>query len=106
MKTTNKQFVEEVPWGMYVWELPSKEILGDGEGNVMNVFVWERKDRPAAKAALEAAAKAYGHPEGKAVWWSGVRQINDEELQEQVERAKQGLVPDILDIPAIKGDLR
>jgi hypothetical protein len=106
LKTTNKEMIEDVPWGMYVWELPSGEILGDGDGNVMNVFVWERAHRPAARRALAEAAKAYGFPEGTPVWWSGVRQIDDEELEHQIDRAKKGLVPDPLDIAAINEDAR
>jgi hypothetical protein len=106
LNTTNKEFVEEVQWGMYIWELPSGEWLGDDEGNVMNCFVWERKDRPAAKAAITQAAKSYGFPEGKALWQSGVRPINDEQLAEQIERAKNGLVPDPLDIGALNDELR
>lgn len=101
LKTTNRQAVEEVPYGMYVWKLPSGEILGDGDGNVMNCFVWEAKDRPAARAALRAAAKSYGFEEGNPVWWTGVRPIDDEQLAEQQARAGLGLIPDPLDIPAI-----
>jgi hypothetical protein len=106
LKPTNKQVVEEVEYGMYVWQLPDGEVLGDGDGNVMNCFVWEKKDRPAARIALATAAKHYGHEEGQAVWWSGVRPINDEQLAEQIERASQGLTPDPLDIPAIRDDMR
>jgi hypothetical protein len=106
LKTTNKQVVEEVAYGMYVWELPDGEVLGDGEGNIMNCFVWERKDRPAAARAIAEAARGYGFPEGKAVWWSGKRQIDDEELEHQVDRAKAGLTPDPLDLAAIREDER
>jgi hypothetical protein len=104
LKTTRKQEVEEVPYGMYVWELPTGEILGDDEGNVMNCFVWEKKDRPKAVAAIKQAAKSYGFPEGKAVWWSGRRPIDDEELERQLERAKEGFTPDPLDIAGIRAE--
>jgi hypothetical protein len=98
--------VEEVAWGMYVWELPSGEVLGDGEGNIMNCFVWERKDRAAAKKAITAAANSYGFGEGRAVWWSGQRPINDDELARQIERADQGLTPDPLDIASFNEDTK
>lgn len=105
-KTKNISQVEEVPWGMWVWELPSGEILGDGDGNVMNCMIWDRAHREAGKRAIAQAAKSYGFGEGEAVWWSGVRAIDDEQLEEQIERAKAGLVPDPLDIAAINEEAR
>ena len=106
IKTTNKEFVEEVPWGMYVWECADGEVLGDDDGNVMNVFVWEKKDRPAGRQAIREAAKYWGHAEGQPVWWSGVRPIDDEQLAYQTQRAAQGLVPDPLDIGAITDEMK
>jgi hypothetical protein len=105
-KTTNKQVVEEVDYGMYVWELPDGEFLGDGDGNIMNCFVWEKWQRHGAREAITQAAKGYGFPEGKPVWWSGKRPIDDEELEHQVDRAKAGLTPDPLDLAAIKDEER
>lgn len=105
-KTKNIQQIEEVEWGMWVWELPSGEILGDGDGNVMNCMIWDRRHREAGKRAITQAAKSFGFEEGKAIWWSGVRAIDDEQLEEQIERAKAGLVPDPLDISAINEEAR
>ena len=104
LKTTNRQQVEEVPYGMYVWETPDGEVLGDGDGNVMNVFCMKGDRR--AIAALAEAAKYYGHEEGKPVWWSGKRRVNDEELAEQEMRERLGLTPDPLDYGAIMDELR
>lgn len=101
-KTTNRQAVEEVPYGMYVWQTPDGEVLGDGDGNVMNVFCM-KGDRKAV-AALADAARHYGYAEGTPVWWSGKRRINDEELEEQEARERMGLVPDPLDYAAIKDE--
>lgn len=100
LRTTGKSVVEEVPYGMYVWQCPDGEILGDDDGNVMNVFCM-KGDQESIKALTEAAAY-YGFPEGKPVWWSGKRRINDEQFEEQVARAKAGLVPDPFDYGAIK----
>lgn len=104
IRTTNRQLVEEVPYGMYVWETPDGEVLGDGDGNVMNVFCM-KGDRKAI-AALANAARHYGFAEGKAVWWSGKRRISDEELEEQQMREKLGLVADPLDAGAIRDEMR
>lgn len=104
LKTTGKRFIEEQPWGLYVWQTPDGEILGDDDGNIMNVFCM-KGDRKAV-AALADAARHYGHPEGKPVFWSGKRRISDEELEEQKMREKLGLVPDPLDIGAIRDEER
>lgn len=103
-KTLNKEVVEEVPYGMYVWECSDGEILGDGEGNIMNVFCM--KDAPWAIKAITDAARHYGFPDGKPVWWTGKRRITDDELEEQKTRAKLGLEPDPLNYSAIKDEIR
>ena len=106
-KTTNKRIVEEVPYGMYVWEIEEdgeKKVLGDDEGNIMNVFCM-KGDQKSLKA-LADAARSYGYPNGRPVWWSGHRRVTDEELEEQEQRARWGLVPDPLDLPAIKDGMR
>lgn len=103
-KTVNKEIVEEVPYGMYVWQTPDGETLGDGDGNIMNVFCI-KGDREALRAITEAAAY-YGFPDGKPVWWTGKRRITDEEEQEQKMRAKLGLEPDPLNYSAIKDEIK
>lgn len=96
--------VEEVPYGMYVWETLDGEVLGDDDGNIMNVFCI-KGDRKAI-AAITDAAKYYGFSEGRPVWWSGKRPISDEELAEQELRERMGLVPDPLDYGAIRDEAR
>lgn len=104
LNTTNRQQVEEVPYGMYVWETPDGEILGDEDGNIMNVFCM-KGDRNAIRAITDAA-RGYGFSEGRPVWWTGKRRITDEELEEQKTREKLGLTPDPLDAGAIRDELR
>lgn len=104
LTTTNRTVVEEVPYGVYVWQTPDGEFLGDGDGNFMLVFC-NKGDRESIKA-LADAARHYGHPEGKAIFWSGKRPITDEEYSEQLMREKLGLVPDPLDIGAIRDEER
>lgn len=89
---------------MYVWETPDGEVLGDDDGNIMNVFCM-KGDRKAI-AALADAARHYGYPLGTPVWWTGKRRITDEELAEQETREKLGLTPDPLDYPALMEQLR
>lgn len=107
LTTVNRQQVEEVPYGMYVWEIEEdgeKKVLGDDDGNVLNVFCM-KGNREAIKA-LADAARYYGFPDGKAIWWSGKRRVTDEELHEQEMREQLGLVPDPLDYGAIMETLR
>jgi hypothetical protein len=104
LTTKNKRFVKEVPWGVYVWQTPDGEFLGDGDGNFMLVFC-EENDQNAIKAITDAA-RHYGYPEGKAVYWSGKRPISEEEYESQLAREKAGLVPDPLDIGAIRDEER
>lgn len=104
LKSLGKQIVEEVPYGMYVWQTPDGEVLGDEDGNIMNVFCM--KGEQWAIDAIKDAARHYGFPEGQAVWWSGKRRINDEELEEQQMRAKFGLEPDPLNIAALRDEER
>jgi hypothetical protein len=96
--------VEEVPYGMYVWQTPDGEVLGDGDGNIMNVFCMKGDLR--AIKALSDAARYYGFPEGTPVWWSGKRPITDDELAEQEMRARLGLVPDPLDYAAVVEEMK
>lgn len=107
LKTTNREIIEEVPWGMYVWEIEEdgeKKVLGDDDGNIMNVFC-TKGDRRAIKAITDAA-RHYGYPDGKPLWWSGIRPITDEELEEQKMREKLGLIPDPLDVGALRDEAR
>ena len=103
-KTTGKRVVEEVPYGLYVWRCDDGEVAGDGDGNIMSVFCNKGDQR--AIEAITAAAKHYGVGEGKPEWWSGVRQIDDEEYEYQQARASAGLVPDPLDLAAIRDEER
>lgn len=104
MRTTNREAVEEVPWGMYVWVLPDGSTLADDDDNVMNVFCMKGNQK--AQKVLAEAAAYYGYPEGRAVWKSGARRITDEELAEQQMRERWGLIPDPLDYGAIMDELR
>lgn len=100
LKTTNKEVVEEVPYGMYVWKCADGEYAGDSDGNIMNVFCL--KSNYAARNALIQAAKHYGVYDGGSIeWWPGRRRITDEELAEQEMRAASGMVADPYDLPSL-----
>jgi hypothetical protein len=109
MKTTRRQIIHEVAYGMWVWQMADGEYAEDDNGNFMHVFVWDVRDEAvneAAKKALATAAKSYGFGEGRPICWQGRRPVDDEGFMEQYRRMQQGLVPDPLDIAAIREEER
>jgi hypothetical protein len=104
LKSLGRKTVDEYDYGIWVWQCEDGEVLGDGDGNIMNV-PGLRNDRE-AQEKITKAAKYYGFPDGKPVFWQGKRRITDEEYEEQQARAKLGLVPDPLDTGAIMDELR
>lgn len=85
--------------GVYVWQLPSGSYFTDGTNSVLNIPSM-RGDASKIKELI-AAAKYYGQPEGKAVFFAGTARISDEEHSEQVDRMKQGLIPNMNDLGAV-----
>ncbi len=102
LKSLNKQVVEEKGYGMYVWRTADGEVLGDEDGNFMNVFCMKGNRR--SIAALREAAKSYGYEDGHPEWWSGKRRINDEEYEEQRMREAMGIEPDPLNVAGARDE--
>jgi hypothetical protein len=103
MKNSRMQVVEEVTYGLYLWQMPDGGLVCDEDKNYLNVAAIKGDIRKIN--ALKAAAKTLGLEEGKPIWFSGHRQITDDEYEEQKQRLEWGLIPDELDVPAIKEDL-
>jgi len=99
MKVTE---VEEVSYGLYLWQTPDGKLVVDEDGNYLNIAAMKGDIRKIN--ILKQAAKSYGL-EGEPVWFSGHRQITEDEWNEQRQRMDLGLVPDELDVPAIKEDI-
>jgi len=108
IKTTNREVIQEVPWGMLVWQCKTGEYIVDDSGGFMHVFCSNQDPRvmQAATKALTDAAKSFGEGDGRAVFWGGRRPITDEELESQLARAEAGLIPDPLDIAAIREEAK
>jgi hypothetical protein len=101
VKKPRVQIIEE-PFsnvGIYVWQLPTGKFFTDGEGNALSIS--SMKDDLAKQKELADAAKYYGEPEGKAVFFPNVRKISDEEYSEQRDRMAQGLIPSQNDLGAL-----
>ena len=91
--------VEEVNWGVYVWQMPDDSVVRDEDGNYLSIPSIKGDIRKIK--LLKDAAKHYGLDEGHPLFFSGHRQITDDELIEQKSRAEMGLVPDPQDLPAM-----
>ena len=85
--------------GVYVWQLPTGKFFTDGDNNVLNIPSM-RGDQQKVKQLIQAAAY-YGQPEGKAVFFAGTARISDEEYSVQVDRMKQGYIPNEYDLGAM-----
>jgi hypothetical protein len=85
--------------GVYVWQLPSGKFFTDGYNSVLNIPSM-RDDQTKIKQLIQAAAY-YGQPEGKAVFFPGTARITEEEYSVQVDRMKQGFIPNENDLGAI-----
>ena len=99
LKTTRKQIIEEADWGLYVWKMPGGAYVMDEERNFLNIAA-RKGDLNKIKILQDAAKYWTGTDEGAPEFWSGHRQIDDEEFERQKQRAEWGLIPDELDAPA------
>lgn len=105
--TSNKSRISEVSetnLGVYVWKLPDDTFVADQDANVMSIAAF-RGDLSAI-SKIRSAARHYGFEDGQPVFLEGARKITDDELQEQIYRMNQGLVPDPYDIGAYKEEMR
>ena len=103
MSRMNVTEIDEVNYGLYLWEMPGGALVMDEEGNYLNIAAM--KGDIVRIKRLKDAAKSYGLEEGKPVWFSAHRRVTDEEYELQRQRMEVGLVPDELDVPAIKEDI-
>lgn len=102
-KNSRIQEIQESTFGLYAWKLPDGRLLGDTDGNILNVPS-EQYDLRKIKI-LRDAATSYGYPDGEAVFMAGHRRVTDEEYDEQKDRMKSGLTPDPYDAPALLDEL-
>jgi hypothetical protein len=98
---TKMRVVEEnfSNFGTYVWHKPNGKAFTDGSGNALSIES-VRGDGVRIKE-LEDAAKYWGQPEGSAKFYSNMKKISEEDHSEQLDRMKNGLLPNMNDIGAI-----
>ena len=86
-------------WGLYFWKLPNGHLFNDGQGNLLNIP--SMKHDLAKIAELRTAAAHYGQPDGTPWFYSGISRASEETYSEQVDRMKNGLIPNINDMGAV-----
>lgn len=98
---TKVRVVEEAfsNFGTYVWYKANGKPFTDGNGSVLSIE--GMKDDKARIKELSDAAAYYGQPEGRAVFFPNTKKISDEEHSEQLDRMKQGLIPNLNDLGAV-----
>lgn len=98
---TKVKVVEEAfsPFGTYVWYKANGKPFTDGNGNALSIE--GMKDDKSRIKELSDAAKYWGEPEGRAVFFPNTRKISDEQHSEQLDRMKQGLIPNMNDLGAV-----
>lgn len=86
-------------YGTYVWMKPNGRPLMDEDKNVL--CIEGMKDDKARIKELADAAKYWGQPDGRAVFFPNVKKISDEEYSVQKDRMNQGLIPNLNDLGAV-----
>jgi hypothetical protein len=86
-------------FGTYVWHKPNGKAFTDGQGNALSIESMNGDQTRVAE--LENAARYWGQPEGKAVFYPNMKKISDEEHSEQVDRMANGLIPNMNDLGAV-----
>lgn len=98
---TKVQVIEEKfsKFGTYVWHKPNGKAFTDGQGNALSI---ESMDGDQSKIEeLRSAARYWGEPDGSAKFYANMKKISEEEHSEQVDRMKQGLLPNMNDLGAV-----
>jgi hypothetical protein len=86
-------------WGIYVWKRANGKWFTDGSGNILNIP--SMKGDISKLSELKQAAAYHGEPDGEPVFFSGLSRVTDEEYSEQLDRMKEGLIPNLNDLGAV-----
>lgn len=103
-KQPSVKVVQEYSEGLYVWEMPNGQWIGDDAGNYLSVP--STQGDIVKMEALKKAAHGYLRdigiiPQGKPLFLPGRRQVSDSEYEDQTARAAAGLIPDPFDDAAM-----
>lgn len=91
---------KQYDWGIYFWKKANGKPFTDGNGSVLNIPSHRGDQIQIAK--LEREAKALGQGDGSYEFMPGVSRVSEEEYSEQLDRMKNGLIPNLNDLGAVK----
>jgi hypothetical protein len=91
---------KQYDWGIYVWIKANGKPFTDGSGNVLNIPSHRGDGLQIEKLKKEAAY--LGQPDGRPEFYAGMARISEEEYSEQLDRMKNGLIPNLNDLGAVQ----
>jgi hypothetical protein len=91
---------KQYDWGIYFWKKANGKPFTDGNGNVLNIP--SHRGDAIQIHKLQQEATALGQGDGSYEFMPGVERISDDEYAEQVDRMKQGLIPNLNDLGAVQ----
>ena len=91
---------KDYPWGIYFWKKANGKPLTDGQGSVLNIPAHKGDMVQIQKLINEAASLGYG--DGSYEFIPGAGRVSEEEYSEQLDRMKQGLIPNLNDLGAVQ----
>lgn len=86
-------------WGIYFWKKANGKPFTDGNGSVLNIPA-HRGDMIQIEK-LKREATALGQGDGSYEFIAGAGRVSEEEYSEQLDRMKQGLIPNMNDLGAV-----
>ncbi len=86
-------------WGLYLWKKADGHLFRDEDGNMLNIPAMRGDISKIAE--IRKAAAFYGEPEGTPYFMPGIKRATEEEYSEQMDRMKQGLIPNLNDMGAV-----
>jgi hypothetical protein len=104
IKNSRISVVDEVEYGTYLWKMPDGTYLADADQNFLSIF--SMRNDLVKISRLSSAARSYGVDEGQAVFFAGMRQIDDDEYESQKQRLAAGEIPDEFDISSLKDSIK
>lgn len=91
---------KQYDWGIYFWKKANGKPFTDGNGNVLNIP--SHRGDAIQIHKLKQEATALGQGDGSYEFMPGVERVSEDEYAEQVERMKQGLIPNLNDLGAVQ----
>lgn len=86
-------------WGLYLWKKSDGHLFHDGQGNLLNIP--SQKNDISKLAELRKVAAYHGEGDGVPYFVPGLHRASEEEYSEQVDRMKQGLIPNLNDLGSV-----